>query len=82
MNVMAIPKELYTKKFAEYSTSIKILYLIDDTFKMICDEYCESVQKSEKFKNKIEKNFQNVLEFKNLSNELEEEILFYLINKL
>lgn len=76
---MSLPNELYNAKFAEYIESLKILYLIDDQFKTICNEYCSSREKTEKYKKKFEKNFRHKLEFENLSKELEEEILIYLI---
>jgi hypothetical protein len=78
---MAVPKELYNAKFAEYIESLKILYLVDDTFKAVCDDYCTSRLKAEKFKKKFEKYFQHKLECENLSKELEDEILIYLIRK-
>ncbi|WP_316636319.1 hypothetical protein [uncultured Flavobacterium sp.] len=78
---MAVPKELYNAKFIEYIEPLKILYLVDDKFKMICDDYCRSQMKTEKYKKKFEKYFQHKLEFENLSKELEDEILIYLIRK-
>ena len=78
---MAVPKELYSTKFIEYMESLKILYLVDDNFKLICDDYCKSKLKAEKFKEKFEKNFKHKLEDENLSKELEDEILIYLIRK-
>jgi len=79
---MSLPDELYNSKFAEYIESIKIMYLVDDRFKMICDEYCASKMNTEKFRKKIENDFQNQLKHENLSKELEEEILFYILKKL
>ena len=76
---MALPNELYNAKFAEYIESLKILYLVDDKFKTICNDYCVSKAKAEKYKKKFEKDFRHKLEFENLSKELEEEILIYLI---
>ncbi|KUJ60801.1 hypothetical protein AR687_15435 [Flavobacteriaceae bacterium CRH] len=78
---MALPNELYNAKFAEYLDSLKILYLVDDNFKIMCDEYCMSKNNAEKYKKKFEKDFRNKLEYENLSKELEEEILIYLIRK-
>ncbi|KLT69732.1 MULTISPECIES: hypothetical protein [Flavobacterium] len=78
---MSLPNELYNTKFAEYIESLKILYLVDDKFKTICDEYSKSRIKTEKYRKKFEKDFRNQLEFENLSKELEEEILIYLIRK-
>ncbi|TDP03223.1 hypothetical protein [Flavobacterium sp. 245] len=76
---MSVPKELYNLKFSEYLESLKILYLLDDNFKTICDDYCASTLKTEKYKKKFEKYFQYKLEAENLAKELEEEILIYLI---
>lgn len=79
---MSIPEELYNAKFAEFMESIKILYLIDDKFKTMCDDYCQSKIKTEKLKKKFEKSFNQKLKSENLSKELEEEILFYLLKKV
>ena len=79
---MSIPEELYNAKFAEFMESIKILYLVDDKFKMICDDYCHSKIRTEKLQKKFEKSFNQKLKSENLSKELEEEILFYLIKKV
>jgi len=76
---MALPDELYNAKFAEYIESIKIMYLVDDRFKNICDDYCTSKINTEKYKKKFEKDFRHKLEYENLSKELEEEILFYIV---
>ncbi|WP_246236332.1 hypothetical protein [Flavobacterium ajazii] len=62
--------------------SIKIMYLIDDRFKMICDQYCVSKMKAERNKQKSEKYLCQQLENENLSQELEEEILFYIIKNI
>ncbi|MDW8850431.1 hypothetical protein SD960_10040 [Flavobacterium sp. MMLR14_040] len=78
---MSLPNELYNSKFAEYIESLKILYLVDDKFKTMCDEYCNSKANSEKYRKKFEKDFRHKLEYENLSKELEEEILIYLIRK-
>lgn len=76
---MPVPEELYNLKFTEYREALKILYLVDDRFKVICDDYCSSKMKAQKYKKKFEKYFQHKLEAENLSKELEEEILIYLI---
>jgi len=78
---MCLPNELYNAKFAEYIESLKILYLVDDKFKTMCDDYCNSKVNSEKYRKKFEKDFRHKLEYENLSKELEEEILIYLIRK-
>lgn len=78
---MSLPNELYNSKFAEYIESLKILYLVDDKFKTMCDDYCVSKVNTEKYRKKFEKDFRHKLEYENLSKELEEEILIYLIRK-
>ena len=78
---MSLPDELYNAKFAEYIESLKILYLVDDKFKTMCDDYCSSKLNTEKYRRKFEKDFHHKLQYENLSNELEEEILIYLIRK-
>ncbi|WP_337966351.1 hypothetical protein [uncultured Flavobacterium sp.] len=78
---MSIPNELYNVKFADFIESIKIWYLVDDKFKMICDDYCSNKMVTEKQKRKIEKIFSQKLKSENLSKELEEEILIYLLKR-
>ncbi|MHC0444673.1 hypothetical protein [Flavobacterium phragmitis] len=78
---MAIPNELYNVKFAEWSESIQILYLVDDKFKKICDDYCAAKTDTIKFEKRLASNFDKKTKSKNLEKELEEEILFYLIRK-
>ncbi|MGO4770479.1 hypothetical protein ACEN2I_02365 [Flavobacterium sp. W22_SRS_FK3] len=79
---MSVPEELYNAKFAEFMESIKILYLVDDKFKSICDEYCTSKIETVKFQKRLEKNFNQKLKLENLSKELEEEILFYILKQI
>lgn len=79
---MSLPDELYNLKFAENFDVVCTLYAGDERFKDICDEYCKSIIKAENYKKKYEKNFKHQLEFENLSKELEEEILFYIIRNM
>ncbi|OXA82069.1 hypothetical protein SAMN05444397_101897 [Flavobacterium aquidurense] len=78
---MSLPDELYNIKFAEHMESLKILYLVDPNFKVICNEYCLSTTATKKYKGKIEKYFNKKIESENLSKELEEEILIYLLRR-
>ena len=78
---MSIPKELYNFKFEEYKESLHILYLIDDKFKLICDDYCCVKLKKAMFQKKLKHYLKKNLHFESLSNELEDEILIYLIRK-
>lgn len=79
---MSVPEELYNAKFADFMESIKILYLVDDKFKTICDEYCTSKAETVKVQKRFEKNFNQKIKLENLSKELEEEILFYLLKQV
>lgn len=76
---MPIPDELYNVKFADYFELIKAMYVSDDRFKIMCNDYCSSKKSVEFYRKKIEKCFRHKLEFENLSKELEEEILFYIM---
>jgi len=78
---MSLPDQLYNVKFAEHFESIKKMYKNDVAFKIICDNYCESVANAETYKIKYENNFRKNQNFENLAIELEEEILFYIIRK-
>ena len=75
---MAIPRELNTAQFAEHMDDIGMLYLWDEDFKSLCDDYCTVTISIEKFKETSPKNLQRELEYKHLSVELENEILNYL----
>jgi len=79
---MSISKELYNVKFEDYKESLQILYMADDKFKSICNEYCTIKKKKAKFEKKFEKYFQKKLKYDSLSEELEEEILIYLIRSI
>jgi hypothetical protein len=79
---MSLPQELYNAKFAEFMESIKILYLVDDKFKRICDEYCISKIQTSKLQKRLEKDFNQKLKIESLSKELEEEILFYILKNV
>ncbi|MDP5200232.1 MULTISPECIES: hypothetical protein [Flavobacterium] len=79
---MSLPKDLQNEKFAQYMESITVFYLADDRFKMICDEYCSIKENVRKIKKKIDEDFSSRVENENLSAELEEEILIYILNRM
>jgi hypothetical protein len=64
-------------RFPEYEETIKLLYHFDDDFKSLCDDYHLSHLNADKFRNKITQDKQNELEYKNLSEDLEREIIIY-----
>lgn len=75
---MTIPKALNNEKFSEYMESIVVLYLADDEFKTICDDYCISKMNIEKYSKKSEEDTQCMSDYETLSLELEEEILRFI----
>ena len=75
---MSIPDKLYSQKLSTYQESIKVLYLVDDDFKSMCDDYCCSKLNIEKHKQTMQENFHMKVEYENLAKELEEEIVAYI----
>ena len=78
---MLIPRELNTTQLTEHMEAISTLYLADDDFKSLCDDYCTVKISIEKFKEMSSRNLQRELEYKHLSEELENEILYYVKNR-
>jgi len=78
---MPIPPALDIDEFAEYKEVINRLYLIDDDFRALCDDYSMSKTHIEKFNVKSLEDKQRKIEYQQLSLELEKEILDY-VNKL
>lgn len=68
---MALPEVLYNPQFAEYFTIIQYRYETDGAFKSMCDDY-------ETCKKKIESLVDRSLAYKELSLDLEKEIINYL----
>lgn len=75
---MVLPEALNAEKFAAYHESIRILYLADDDFRIMCNDYCISKIFIEKCKKKILENTEFKKEYENLFTELEKEILKYI----
>lgn len=78
---MPIPRELNAAQFSEHLEAIRILYVADDDFRSLCDDYSTVKTDIEKFKGNSVKDLQRELEYKHLSIELEKEILYYVKNK-
>ena len=78
---MPIPPALDIDEFAEYREVINRLYLIDDDFRALCDDYSMSKMHIETFNAKSLEDKQRKIEYQQLSLELEKEILDY-VNKL
>ena len=77
--LMPLPDELYNIKFAGYFESIKEMYKSDKKFKTLCDEYCTCVSNAKNYEKQIKKDLHHKTASENLSLELEEEILFYIV---
>ena len=79
---MSIPEKLYSEKLSSYQDSIKVLYLVDDDFKNMCDDYCCSKINIEKYRAKMREDFHLKMEYENLSKELEQEIVAYIAKNM
>jgi len=78
---MPIPPALNIDEFADYKEVIVGLYMIDDDFRALCDDYSMSKMQIEKISAKSFEDKQRKIEYQQLSLELEKEILDY-VNKL
>lgn len=79
---MSIPEKLYSEKLSNYQESIKVLYLVDDDFKTMCDDYCCSKINVEKYTRIMQDNFKMKVEYENLTKELEDEIVLYIAKNM
>lgn len=75
---MSIPEKLYSEKLSNYQESIEVLYLVNDDFKSMCDDYCCSKLNVEKYRKKILEHFHLKAEYENLTKELEDEIVLFI----
>jgi hypothetical protein len=76
-----IPKALNVSQFAEYIETIKVLYQVDEDFKLLCDDYNRSKLTFEEFKDKSLETNQMKREYKSLFRDLEKEILDYVAKR-
>ncbi len=74
---MSIPQALQIKQFAVYRDTIEMLYLLDEDFKTLCDDYCISKNSFEKYCENPGEDRKRELEYKDLTLDLEKEILEY-----
>jgi hypothetical protein len=75
---MQIPEAFTIEPFAKYTETIKMLYLADDDFKSLCDDYIISKLNMEKYKGQSRENVFSVMEYQQLAQDLEKEILEYI----
>jgi hypothetical protein len=60
---MPIPRELNTAQFAEHMGDIRTLYLADEDFKSLCDDYCTVKISIENFNWTSSQDLQRALEY-------------------
>ena len=77
---LMIPPDFKIPPFAEYLETIKMLYRVDDDFKTLCDDYVTSKANEEKLKSFELADKQSENEYRQLSRDLEKEILDYVNN--
>ena len=75
---MPVLSFLNIEPFAEHKDVIERLYLADDEFKALCDDYYTCKVNAEKLKNTVSEDKQRELEYRHLLLDLEKEILDYL----
>ena len=71
---MPVSHVLNTEPFIEHMETIELLYSVDDGFKSLCDDYCNSMMNIQKWKNKLIENKQRELDYKQLLLDLEKEL--------
>lgn len=72
-----IPSALNIATFAEYIETIKMLYRVDEDFRILCDDYATSKMNTEKFKGLAFNDRVSELDYQQLSLDLEKEIIDY-----
>ena len=75
---MPIPESLNIEQFSKYMKSISVLYLTDEDFKTLCDDYITTKTNIQKYQGRLREDVERKLEYEHLSIELEKEILRYL----
>jgi len=68
-------------QFTNHAETIRILYLVDEDFKSLCDDYYTSKMHSEKLHDKMLSDKQWENEYQHLSSVLEKEIIDYITNR-
>ena len=68
---------LNTEPFIEHIETIELLYSVDDGFKSLFDDYCNSILNIEKWKNKLIEDKQREIDYKHLLLDLEKELFHW-----
>ena len=81
MNAMNITTAMESNKFKHHLGIISELYELDDEFRSLCDDYCQNRLNIDKLKRKCLETRVRQLECEELSIDLAEEIIEYVINR-
>jgi hypothetical protein len=68
-------------QFPKHADIIQVLFLADDDFRTLCEDYYISKMRAEKLKGKILEDLHGELEYLDLSSTLEKEIIEYIKNR-
>jgi len=74
---MPVSDVLNIEPFIEYKDTIELLYAVDNDFKTLCDEYCNSLMNIQKWKNKLIEYKQREIDYKHLLLDLERELIHW-----
>lgn len=64
-----------------HEETIRILYLVDEDFRTLCEDYYTSKIHTEKYKDQMITNKHREEEYRHLTSSLEKEIIEYLTNR-
>ena len=71
---MPVSDVLNTEPFIKYKDTIELLYSVDNDFKTLFDEYCNSMMNIQKWKSKLIEYKQREIDYKHLLLDLETEL--------
>jgi hypothetical protein len=78
---MSSPLSHIISQLPEHGETIRILYLVDEDFRTLCEDYYTSKMHMEKYKDEMIANRHRELEYRQLTSSLENEIIEYITNR-
>jgi hypothetical protein len=72
--------ELIKKKFPEQSERIEALYQLSEDFRTLCSDYLLCMKHLHKYKKDVSENKVSLEEYKNIREELEEELSHFIFH--
>ena len=69
------------KSFPDHEKKIQQLFLYDETFRDLCADYIMCAGRAKELKADLKKNHEKIEEYEDLQNNLEEEILNFILVK-